>query len=81
MFVALNAPVIDLRHLFCNIANFATSPVPFLRDSFGKCHTGASYVIAGRTTAVYTCLALFSVAPHVEVATLVRAIDSVDNDQ
>ena len=72
MFVALYAPVIDLRHLFCNnVAKLATSPVRFLRGSFGKCHTGAPYVIAGRTTAVYTCLALFNVAPHVEVAILV----------
>lgn len=32
------------------------------------------YVIARPNTAVYTCMALFSVAPHVEVVTMVSAI-------
>lgn len=74
LLVALYAPVIDLRHSFCSIVSVVTGSVPFPRMSIGECHTEAPYVIAGRTTAEYTCLALFSVAPHVEAATLVRAI-------
>lgn len=44
------------------------------RTSFDEYLTGAPYVIAGGTTAVYTCLALLIVALHVEAATLFKAI-------
>ena len=71
--MALYAPVIALKHLFCSTVSFATGVVPRSRMSFGEYHTGEAYVIAGRTTAVYTCRALFSVALHVEAATLVKA--------
>lgn len=63
LLVALYA-VIDIRHSFCSIVSVVTGSVPFLRISIGECHTEAPYVIAGRTTAEYTCLALFSVVPH-----------------
>ena len=38
------------------------------------CHVAAAYVIAGRTIELYTCLALFSVAPHVETAVIDSAL-------
>lgn len=71
--VALYAPVIALKYLFCSIVSFATGAVPLPRISFGEYNTGEPYAIARRTTAVYTCLALFNDAPHVEAATLVKA--------
>lgn len=67
------APVIDLKPMFCSAVIFATGAAPLSRISFAEYHTEA-YVMAGRTTAVYTCLALLSVALHVEPAILVRAI-------
>lgn len=66
--------MIDLRHLFGNGIDFAAGPRPLVLNPFGECHTGAPYVIAGRNTAVYSCLALFNVALNVEAATLVYAI-------
>ena len=71
--VALYAPVIALKYLFCSIVGFATDVIPLSRLSFDESHTGEAYVIAGRITEVYTCQALLSVVPHVEAATLVRA--------
>lgn len=64
MLVTLYAPVIVRRHLFCSVVNLATGPRPFVLVSFGECHTAALYVMAGRTAAVYTCLALFNVTFH-----------------
>lgn len=75
MFVALYAPVIDRRHFFCETDIFAAEQVLLSRISLGDCHTEAPYVIAVRTTAVYTCRALLKIAPHVEAATLISAID------
>ena len=69
------APVVDLRHLFYSVVSFPTCAMPLSRTSFGVYHTAAPYVIAGRTKAVHTCLALFNVAPHVDAATLVKADD------
>lgn len=63
IFVALYAPVIDRKHLFCSIASFVTGFMFLSCISFGECHIAAPHVIAGRTTAEYTRLALFSVAP------------------
>lgn len=62
--VALKAPAIVRRHLFC-ITESLLVDVDFLA-SFGFCHTVDPYVIAGRTIAVYACLALANVAPQVE---------------
>ena len=68
--VALYRPVIALKRLFCSIVSFATGVILLSRISFGKYYTD---VIAGRTTVMYTCRALFGVAPHVDAATLVKA--------
>lgn len=58
--------------------SLAAGPGPFIFISFGVCQITAPYAIAGRTTAVYTCRALLNVAPHVDAATLVNAIDCAD---
>lgn len=60
------------------VINFAAGPKPLALVSFGECHTEAPYVIAGRTTAVYTCLSLLNVAPHVEAVTLAMIYQSYD---
>ena len=39
--MALNAHVIDRRHLFCSAINFATGPKPLALVSFGEYHTEA----------------------------------------
>ena len=48
--------------------------MPLVLVSLGECHTEAPHIIARRSTAVHDCRALLSEAPHVEAATLVRAI-------
>ena len=46
----------------------------FLFTSFGVCQTIEPYVVAGHTTAVYTCLALANDIPQVDVEVFVKAI-------
>ena len=71
--VALYPLEISHRHLFCTtdslFSNDLVNPLTFL----GACHTADPYVIAGFTTAVYTCRALEKVALLVEVVILARA--------
>lgn len=74
MLVTLFAPVIGHRHLFCNVVSLATGPRPLVLVSFVERHIAVLYVIAGRTTAVYTCLALFNVTSHAEATILVYTI-------
>lgn len=52
MLVALYAPVIDHKRLFCSVVSLAAGPRPSVFVPFGKCHTEAPYTIAGRTTGV-----------------------------
>lgn len=63
MLVALYAPEVDRKHLFYSVVCLTTSPRPFVLAPFGVCYTAALYVIAERISAVYTCLAVFNVAP------------------
>ena len=72
--VALQAPVIDLRHLFCKEKSFAAGLSLLILVSLDECYTVAPYIIAGQTMAVYIYLALLRVTSQVEAATLVRAI-------
>lgn len=74
LFVALYAPVIDRRHSFCSVVNFPDPGLLFVSPLVSATHRLLMYVIARPNTAVYTCLALFNAAPHVEVVTLVSAI-------
>ena len=75
MLVALYAPVIDRKHLFCTALSTWLRVLGLLvLVPFGECYTDAPYTIAGHTTAVQTCLALLNVASHVETVNLVRAI-------
>lgn len=70
-FVAIYAPVISRRHWFCSVIYLAAGPKYLVLVSFEESHTVSSKVAAGRTNAVYTCLAVLSVAVCVEAATLV----------
>ena len=78
MGVALNAPAIVRKHLFCMTASLFEMPFDFFM-SFGVCHMVEPYVMAGRTTAVYTWRAFGKVAPHVEVELFVSALDCFVN--
>ena len=63
-----------LRHLFCMTASLFEMTFDFW-ISFGMCHMVEPYVMAGRTTAVYTWRAFGKVAPYVEVVIFVSALD------
>ena len=75
MGVALNAPVIVRKHLFCMTASLFEMPFDFFM-SFSVCYMVEPYVMAGRTTAVNTWRAFGKVAPHVDVEIFVSALDS-----
>lgn len=45
--------MIDIKHLFFSVVSFAAGPRALALVSFGVCHTGALYVIAGRIISVY----------------------------
>ena len=68
--VALYAPATAQRHVFWIGCNLAANP---LGPLLGLCHIRAANAIVGRTTAVYTSLALWSEAPHVDDVSLDRA--------
>lgn len=61
----MKAPAIERRHLLCLTVSLLVGVD--LLASCDVCHVVDPYVIAGRATAVYTCLALVNVAPQVEV--------------
>ena len=62
------------RYLFCIVSRVLTWDRLLSRRSRDVCHVAAAYVIADRTTELYTCLALFSVASHVETAVIDSAL-------
>ena len=62
------------RHLFCIVSRVLTWDRLLSRRSRNVCYVTAAYVIADRTTELYTCLALFSVASHVETAVIDSAL-------
>ena len=55
--VALYPPEISRRHLFCTTDSLFSNDLVNPLTSLGACHTADPYVIAGLTTAVYTCRA------------------------
>ena len=71
--VARYMPPTILRHLFWVNASLVARPLLFAGESLVECQVLAPYVMAGRTIAVYSCLAFRKVAPHVDAVALERA--------
>ena len=70
--VVLKASITVFKHLFCVTSSFPPGP-PFSL-LVGLCQIVDAYVIAGLTTAEYTCLAFEKDAPHVDAAILDSAM-------
>ena len=62
------------RHLFYIVCRVLTWDRLLSRRLRDVCHVAAAYIIANRITELYTCLALFSVTPHVKTAVIDSAL-------
>ena len=62
------------RHSFYIVSRVLTWNRLLFRRLRDVCHVTTAYIIADRTIELYTCLALFSVTPHVETAVIDSAL-------